>query len=62
MLSDQMRILPLPDEVKQCEQLIKQSQKSLGRYFALKSEIDSNPNLSGYRNYLMNQLDEKFSK
>lgn len=61
MLADQMRIFPLPDEVQQYEQLIKQSQKSLAHYFALKSQIDRDPKLSGYRDYLMKQLDSKFN-
>ena len=62
MLADEMRIFPLPDEVKLYEQLIQQSQKSLGQYFGLKSQIEGNPNLSGYREHLLKQLDDKFSK
>ena len=61
MLSDQMRILPLPDEVKQYEQLIKQSHKSLGQYMVLKSQIEGTPNLSGFKEHLLRLLDEKFS-
>lgn len=61
MLSDQMRIFPLPDEVRQVEQLINQSHKSLGQYFALKFQIDSDPKLSGYRDYLIKQLNSKFN-
>lgn len=61
MLADKMRIFPLPDEVQQYEQLIKQSHKSLAHYLALKTQIDRDPKLSGYRDYLMKQLDSKFN-
>ena len=54
-------VFPLPASVMQLEELITQSHKSLGCYMGLKFQIENAPNISGFENYLLGRLNDKFA-